>query len=564
MTERTVHIDERGGSQRAGRRDVFAGAIVFVVAAIVRLAMLHTARFGGDEALFFGIGMDIVEAKSFPLLGTQITDGAARLPGPAFLYVMALPLLVWRAPEAQYAFVEVLGAVTVVVFWQSLRRIFGERAAFCAGLVTACAPWSALYADRTWNPNVLPLVVTLAFLAVLRLRENPTSRWGIALFPLLAVMPQFHMAAPVAWAGLLVLLGKSALRLPKRSVLIGLALALLLYLPLLGHELSTGFSNTQNIFAETVGQKGGERHPWGFVWVPVYVFRFLTFDVSYHELTGYWGGPDEWKGLRALVDGSAPRPFHPLRFAALAVSIVVALVGLFRLFRNSVPSLSPRFFSPSLSLSASASASLSLSPSASASASLFPSAFASASPSPSVTSEISAAPAFAAALVVATLANTALMGVAAKQVFGHYVTCVFVFVAVAWACFFKGTKRNTVAAIVVAILCTGGIEATWSVSQNVDGKIGLEVHRKATAVIVDDATAAGLPQTEPVSLTFRKVRSSLYDWHIFATRAANVPLHFDNRAPRRRYALTPLGTPAPKDAVGDAIDVGHALLWRVR
>ena len=110
-------------------------------------------------------------------------------------------------------------------------------------------------------------------------------------------------------------------------------------------------------------------------------------------------------------------------------------------------------------------------------------------------------------------------------------------------------------------------------SRNVDGKIGLEVHRKATAVIVDDAVRLGLAQTDPVLLEFRGVTSSRYDWHIFATRAVGVPLQLVPRPqtqaglmPRRRYALTPLHTPAPRDAsdAAGAIDVGHALLWRLR
>lgn len=75
-------------------RPFLFGIVVFVCALGMRLVLLHTARFGGDEALFFNIGMDIVEGKAFPLLGTQITDGSGRLPGPAFLYLMALPLLV--------------------------------------------------------------------------------------------------------------------------------------------------------------------------------------------------------------------------------------------------------------------------------------------------------------------------------------------------------------------------------------------------------------------------------------------------------------------------------------
>ena len=508
-------------STSAARDALIAGAIVFVVALALRVALLHTARLGGDEALFFRIGMDIVEGKSFPLLGTQITDGAGRLPGPTFLYWMALPLLLWRAPEAQYLFVEVLGAVTVVVSWHALRRPFGERAAFITGLLIACAPWSALYADRTWNPNVLPLVVAVALLAALRVREQPTSRWWIALLPLLAVMPHFHMSAPVAWAGVLVLVGRSWLQAPRRRLLVGLLLAALLYVPLLVNEVQTGFQNTRHIFAETVGKQGGERHVFGFVAVPLYALRFLTLDVSYHELSGYWGGPDELKNLRALVDGSAARPFHPLRLLALLCSVALALVAVGTVLRNAVVA---RRVGP-----------------------------------------------FGLAFLAALVVNTALMGLAAKQVFGHYVTNLFPFVVVAWAALFHALRErrrfaNVAVVVVAVVVALGGIEATLSVSRNVDAKIGLEVHRRATAVIVDDAVAAGLPLTEPVRLDFRGLRSSHYDWHIFATRAVAVPMHFSPGAKRRRYALTPLAAPAPRDALDPhgAVDVGHALLWRLR
>ncbi len=496
-----------------------AVVVVFLTALALRVALLHTARFGGDEALFFRIGMDIVEGKALPLLGTQITDGAGRLPGPAFLYLMALPLVPWRAPEAQYLFVEVLGALTVVILWHSLRRPFGERPAFVAGMLIACAPWSALYADRTWNPNVLPLVVALAFLGALRVREQPSSRWLVALVPLLALMPQFHMSAPVAWAGILVLLGKSWLRSPRRHLLLGLGLASILYVPLIVNEFQTGLQNTRHILAETIGKQGGEHHAYGFIYVPVYALRFLTLDVTYHELAGYWGGPDELRCYNALLGGSAARPAHPLRHLALACSLIVALAAVGTVLRNAVKR---RQIGP-----------------------------------------------FGVAFLVALVVNMALMGLAAKQVFGHYVTNLFPFVVVSWAAVWqeleqRGRRVRALALVVVIITALGGIEATLSVSREVDGKIGLEVHRRATAVIVDDALGAGLPQTEPVRLDFRGIRSSFFDWHIFATRALGVPLHFSPSAQRRRYALTPENAPPPRDAEGAGIDVGHARLWRLR
>lgn len=498
-----------------------AGAVVVLLALALRLALLHTARFGGDEALFFRIGMDIVEGKGFPLLGTQITDGKGLLPGPTFLYVMALPLLVWRAPEAQYAFVELLGAVTVGVFWHALRRPFGERGALFAGVLMALSPWSALYADRTWNPNVLPLVLALALLAAVRLREDPRSRWLVAFLPLGAVMPHFHMSAPVAWAGLFVLVMGTMRRWDRRWLATGLGLAALLYVPLLGNEIVTGLGNTRNILAETVGNQ--ERHPTSFLWIPVYALRFLTLDVTYHELTGYWGGPDEWACVKAAFLGSPPRPFHPLRAFAFGASLLLTLLALVVAAREALRAWKGERRVPVFLL------------------------------------------AFLAALVV----NMALLGLAGKQVFGHYVTNLFPFVFVAYAvlgraALSEGRRALPVVVVVLgAVFCAGGVEATLSISRRVDARIGLEVHRKALEHIRTDGEREGLSQ-ESVRLDFG-YRSSWYDWHIFATRAMQMPIHFDRRAQRRVYRLVEKHKPMPAGAArGEPVDVGHALLYRLR
>lgn len=496
-----------------------AGIVVFFVALALRLALLPTARFGGDEALFFNIGMDIVELHRWPLLGTQITDGAGRLPGPTFLYLMAVPLLVFRGPEAQFVFVEVLGAITATVFWHALRRPFGERGALFAGVLFAASPWAALYADRTWNPNVLPFFVTLALLAALRVRDDPGSRWLCAFLPLCAVMAHLHMSAPVAWAALAVVVWPSVRRWPRRHVALGLALCALVYLPLAAHELSTGFANTRNILAETVGAK--ERHPWSFLWVPVYALRFLTLDVTYHELSGYWGGPDELACIKAALLGSPPRPFHPLRVLALLSSIALAgaaIVGALSRQRGADGTVVPR--SP-----------------------------------------------LALAFVAGLVANLLLLGAAGKQVFGHYVTNLQPFVF--WIYAALGARvlarpKSARALLVLAlgaVFCLGGVEATLAISRRVDGRIGLAVHRRTLEHIRADGEAEG-SSTASVRLSFG-YRSNLYDWHAYATRAMRMPIHFDPRA-ERRYLLLERGRPAPADARAGPLDVGYADLYRVR
>lgn len=496
-----------------------AGIVVFFLALALRVALLPTARFGGDEALFFNIGMDIVELHRWPLLGTQITDGAGRLPGPTFLYLMAAPLVVFRGPEAQFLFVEVLGAITAVLFWHALRRPFGERGALYAGVLYALSPWAALYADRTWNPNVLPFFVTLALVAALRVRENPGSRWLCAFLPLCAVMAHLHMSAPVAWVALAAVVWPSVRRWPRRHLVVGLALCALLYVPLVAHELSTGFGNTRNILAETVGAK--ERHPWSFVWVPVYALRFLTLDVTYHELTGYWGGPDELACLKATFLGSPPRPHHPLRVLAFASSLAlagIAIASALRRQRGPEGTVAPR--------------------------------------SPLVV-------AFVAGLV----ANLLLLGAAGKQVFGHYVTNLLPFVFWVYAAYGAralARPRSPQALLAIAlgaVFCVGGVEATLAISRRVDGRIGLLVHRRTLEVIRADGDAEGNAGAS-VRLDFG-YRSNLYDWHAYATRAMRLPIHFDKRA-ERRYLLLERGRPAPAGARSGPLDVGHADLYRMR
>jgi hypothetical protein len=492
-----------------------AAVFVFACALVMRLALLHTARFGGDEALFFRIGMDIVELKSWPLLGTQITDGRALLPGPTFLYVMALPLVFVRAPEAQYAFVEVLGAFTVLLFWHAMRRPFGERAALFAGVLMSFSPWSTLYADRTWNPNVLPFFVVLALLAVVRLREDPRSRWLAVFLPACAVMPHFHMSAPVAWAALAVLVAPTVRAWDRKWLAWGVALSVVLYVPLIAHELSTGFGNTRNLFAETVGNTAGhERHATSFLWIPVYALRFLTVDATYHELTGYWGGPDEVACLKGAVLGTPPRPFHVLRVFALACSLSLAALALWRARRA--------WRSPWLL-------------------------------------------ACGAALVV----NMALLGLAGKQVFGHYVTNLFPFVFVLYASFGRvlddaadaalGLRMRVAAVALAVVFCVAGAEVTLMVSRRVDARIGLEVHRKTLERIRDDAAREGFDR---VHLDFR-YRSSTYDWAIFASRAMGMTVRFDNKAPAHYRLVEKNKIPAGRFKDGP-IDVGHALLYRVK
>ena len=223
------------------------------------------------------------------------------------------------------------------------------------------------------------------------------------------VLPQLHSSAPVVWLALVPLAYGHVRRWNRRYLALGLVLAALLYIPLAIHEAQTGFGNTRAFIAETVG---GHKKTTGmtlsFLLSPIYSLRFLTLDVTYHELSGYWGGLNEPAAWHALWHGSPPRPFHPLRLLRAA-----------RVRRCCCCWPPPP---PSARRSPAAAGPSTVRPTARP-------------PPPARRARPtgqSLRP-FAIAALVAVVADVALLAVTSKQVFAHYVTPTLPFVFVVFA-----------------------------------------------------------------------------------------------------------------------------------
>jgi len=499
--------------------------VVFLVAALLRVALLGTARFGGDEANDYVNGLEIARGVRFPLLGPIITSGPACHPGPLFYDLIGFAQLFSRAPEAGYLFFELLGAATVWMFWLSLRRPFGEAGAAFAGLLLACSPWSALLGDRVWNPHGFLFFEGLALLAAIRLRDNPASPWLVVLLPACLALPHFHMSAPVVWVALLPLLVSSAPRWRPRYLLAGIALALLLYVPYAIHEGLTHFGNTRAFWQETFAPKRKTPFGTGFLEVPFYVIRLLSLDVTYHELTGYWGGLSEERAWHALWFGSESRPFHPLRLLTLLASFTLFLLGHVVVLRRATERAREKGWRGALD-------------------------------------------AFAWAAVLAVVFNTAFLGLTKKQVFGHYVSASLPFVFVLYAALAEQLWPRRFGRVVLVSLgflfCAGGIEATLSISRRIDARLGLGTHRAVMARIFDDIAATGsVANAPPVHL-----RSDFMDtpwaYHVFASEALQQPIRWTSGDEGLSYVLRKRQDPAPSGAAAYPVtEIGPVRMYRL-
>jgi hypothetical protein len=348
------------------------------------------------------------------------------------------------------------------------------------------------------------------------------------------------MSAPVVWLALLPLVAGRLRLVRRRTLVIGVVLGALLYIPFAVSEARTGFGNTRAFVAETlgggagVGRNASAATNFTALLAPVYTLRFLTLDVSYHELSGYWGGLNEGAAWHALWYGSDARPFHPLRLAALLASIALVVVCAVVAGRDAWRRRIRERAAPGGGWRTVASS------------------------------------AFALAALVAVAGTVLLLGLTSKQIFAHYVTptmpfAFVLFAAAARSAFADPAARRLRPLLVglAVIVCAGGIEATLSISRRIDGRNGLAVHRAVAQRLLDDCAAAGRPpQACPARLDFGFV--AMPSTHaIFARHALAQPLRWEHTAAGFAYRLQKRTDPPPPQAAAFPVTaIGPVNLYR--
>ena len=222
-----------------------------------------------------------------PLLGPRTSIGTFHH-GAVYYYLLAPAAIISGAdPVAVTGLIALFGIGAVMATWWLARRVGGPLAAAVAGLLAAVSPAGIDESTFIWNPNLIPLAAALAFGGVLRARQTGTDRWwllaglgamitmqchvlGAAIVPPMAlawVMElRRRMAVGAAWAagaagaagsaGAAVRAGE-ALPAPVRPLVLAGAGAVAIiaagYIPLVIHELQSGFSETRGILDYLAG-----------------------------------------------------------------------------------------------------------------------------------------------------------------------------------------------------------------------------------------------------------------------------------------------------------------------
>ncbi len=239
------------GSERGRAFAVLGGLLV--IAALLRLPGL-AGRGGWDSDQ----GTDMATLQAFvthgvvPLLGPPTSMGNVH--HGALYYYLLTPAAIPAGgtdPTAVVLLIALAGVAAVGVIWWLGRAMGGPAAGLVAGLLAATSATAVGSSTFIWNPNLLPLAAALALAFGWRAWATRNARWWLAAGAAQAVVQQAHLLGIVAFPALAGLWLVDLRRSPgrRRSIarwgLVGLVPIALGYLPLLLHELGSGFDQTR-------------------------------------------------------------------------------------------------------------------------------------------------------------------------------------------------------------------------------------------------------------------------------------------------------------------------------
>ncbi len=137
--------------------------------------------------------LDILEGN-FIWHGPETSD-AAKLPGPLYYFLLALPLAIFKGWKSAWLFMIVLNAASAALFFEFLRRAGGYVAAFLGWYLLIANQVLSSNIDSFWNPSFLPvfLVAALWFYND-AFSKSKTKKPTVLFFLIVALACQIHFS----------------------------------------------------------------------------------------------------------------------------------------------------------------------------------------------------------------------------------------------------------------------------------------------------------------------------------------------------------------------------------
>ena len=207
--------------------------IVAAVYLFFRLGWPDTIQFGYDQ----------------PRLATTIADYLARggyltsqnfvleTPwgnvswGPSLVFFFASVLSISRDPLVASLIIAVLNLISVSTVFYIGWKFFSPKAGLTAGLILAAHPWWIIFSRMFYQPSFVPSLISISILLTFLILKGKKSWFAGFLIFSWAVLAQFYLITLSFITTSIVFLLPGIKKLSLRGILLGLALAGLVFAP---------------------------------------------------------------------------------------------------------------------------------------------------------------------------------------------------------------------------------------------------------------------------------------------------------------------------------------------
>ncbi len=237
-------------------------AILIIAAFLFFFRIGDFLHFAGDEARDVFIVRGMVENADLISLGPAISVGAWHL-GPAYYYILApFSIISGYSPVGGAVMTALFALASVFLMYKVGRLYFSPEAGLFSALVYATSFLVILHARWPWNLNILPFFVLLMIYAfgvlLISKKKKRKSVWFIVFFASLGIAIQLHSTAFL----LFLIFGILWLWLRPRvgwgwAYPIGIGAFFLVNIPMIFHELTSGFANTRGAILWLTSPRSG-------------------------------------------------------------------------------------------------------------------------------------------------------------------------------------------------------------------------------------------------------------------------------------------------------------------
>ena len=204
--------------------------LIIILGAIFRFYSLGLTRHSYDDSYPSYDALRMLSTGTLLLTGQP---SSVFLDNPALMsYLQAIPLLIWRSPWAIYLLIVALNSTATFFTYRVARDLLGRTPALIASFLFAVNPWIVHFSRTTWVQALMPLLTTNAAWGLwpaMAGQERP-HRQVLLAFVALTVLTQSYIQAWGILAQVVLLVVLFRQRIPRRPLLIGTAILLIVTL----------------------------------------------------------------------------------------------------------------------------------------------------------------------------------------------------------------------------------------------------------------------------------------------------------------------------------------------